>query len=324
MKTKMHLKYGAPSGKLIAAPAAHVDESPASWIQYVCASHQYSITRLENILNVRPRFHDWDLRVSRLDWADALQRANCSPDTFLKAFLSTEYSSHASMGRSSSALNDGPPKYRWCSVCLQEDDRPYLRWWWRFPDSTHCPKHQNRLTSRCANCRSEFVLSYALMVNAGMKSPIPDLSHCQGCGLPRWFSESMEPFDPKALVDRPSISLNEGSERSSDPFQQVKIKLKAARKVRWGKDKFLADDFSLFVGSDRTGKRPVLSINAKVFQAQSNVNFSATPVKWSSRIARWRVPTRNKVAYALRLIRSEMKSVDGLTRPHDAIGLELT
>ncbi|OYT88703.1 MAG: hypothetical protein CFE43_20890 [Burkholderiales bacterium PBB3] len=303
------------AGKLLAAPAAYLDESPASWIQYVCAGHQYSITRLEDILGVKPRFHDWDLRVSRLDWLEVLKRADSDHRSFAAAFLSQEYSSLTSMGKASSLLHSGPPKYRWCSACLEDDDRPYIRWWWRFPGSTYCPKHQSRLASQCGNCKSELVLSYALMVNAGRRCPIPDLGHCQSCGLPRWFTQADESvFSPPAPGhSSASTAADRNCEDDIDPLQKIKDGLKRAEKVRWGNDRFLVDDFGQFVMSSETKKRPVLLIKASVLNPERMADDKPVSKNWSSGIVKWRVPDRRKLAYALGLFRKELKSIDRMS-----------
>lgn len=299
MQTRPKSICGEISGKLIAAPVAQIDEAPASWIQYVCASHQYSITRLERILGIRPRFHDWDLLVSRQDWANVFQRADCSNEAFAEAFLSTEYSIHTSKRKSLAGFKDGPPKYRWCSSCLQEDARPYIRWWWRFPNRTHCPKHQQKLVRKCFNCQSELILSYALMVNAGSRFPIPDLSYCQQCSLPLFFSVFAE-----------HTGLDDLDSEPQRPISPPKYTLKAPQKIRWGKNRFLAYDTSLVVGPFGIGKRPTLLVNATSFQDHPFVNFSANRGNWSSRISRHRYAVRDKVAYALRLIRSEKKLLE--------------
>lgn len=308
MKGQKKIKKENNTWKLLAAPIAYADESPASWIQSVCASHQYSMTRIEEIFDVKPRFHDWDFDLSPISWLDIFKKTNSCQDTFSQTFLSTEYSSHVSMGRSLNSVLNRPPTYRWCTACLQEDDRPYLRWWWRLSNRSHCPKHDTRLRSICANCQSKLVLSYALMVNAGRRSAIPDLSHCQGCGLPRSFSESIEIFDEHIKNDDQINSLSHQNEAISGGCNNIFDNKKSVPTSVWGKDKFLIDDFSIGVGFLRRWKPPVLSINAKVFQDEPNTNMVVKSDKWSLRIAKSRVTTRLKLAYAVRLIRAEKKS----------------
>lgn len=298
---------------LLAAPVPGPDEAPSSWIQYVCASHQYSMTRLEKVLGVKPRFHDWDLRVKRQDWIEILQRANCKPETFSRAFLSSEFSKLTSSGMSSSVLFSGPPKFRWCSACLIEDERPYLRWWWRLQNSTHCPKHHNRLSRRCSNCQSELVLSHALMVNAGKCFPIPDLSHCSICGFKLWFAGPMQSSDPEASINGSLLAQSALSDETCDSILEIEKEIKKPSSVAWGKQRFLVDEWSLAVGPGRAGIHLSLLINGEVFKSQKKAE-SLNKSKWSSRIARWRVPIRQKLAYSLRLIRSEVNALNEESR----------
>ena len=309
------IKNRAISGSLLAAPAPCLDESPASWIQYVCSRHHYSITRLEVVLGVKPRFHDWDLRVSRQVWSEVLQRADCDPCSFAVAFSSPEYSATTSMGKGSLKLYDGPPKYRWCSSCLEEDARPYIRWWWRFPSFTHCPKHHSRLVMYCGNCKSELVLSYALMVNAGRRDPIPDLAHCQSCGLPRWLTQPTDSAEWNSSGQDASAASKpkDADEGKIDSFQQLKDHFKAATKPLWGEKTFLCDEMDKFAITGVQKKRSVLTINGSTFQPVSESYTEVEREKWSSRIERWRVPQREKLSYALRLIRREMRTIDPMT-----------
>ena len=311
------MRNRAHYGKLLASPATLLDESPASWVQYVCAAHQYSITRLELVLGAKPRFHDWDLRVSRQVWSKALLRADCDPRSFAVAFSSSEYSSATIMGTSSLKLYDAPPRYSWCSSCLEEDERPYLRWWWRFSSFTHCPKHHSPLVAQCGSCKSKLVLSYALMVDAGSRIPIPDLAHCQGCGLPRWLTQQVLSPEWNSSLQQSSDATTQRSteEDKIDSFQQLKDRLKTAEKIRWGEKKFLCDEMDRLAISG-VRKRPlVLSIEGSIFKPESEIDTQSEREKWSSRIERWRVPYREKISYALRLIRTEMRPMDPMIWP---------
>lgn len=280
---------------LIGAPSIQHDESVASWIQYVCGSHQYSIRRLESILRVKPRFHDWDLRVGSSELQQVLAWTEFSFDDFSAVLASVKNYSASMSSQKFKELLRGPPVYRWCPDCLVQDERPYLRWWWRLPTREHCSAHQRTLVSKCSLCSSELILSYALMVNAGKRLPVTDLSICHGCGFPRVLADPRDeslPFDAAGHPDKHKTSLK--------PW--------LPKKVMWGKDKYLADSLLTVVMPRTSAWRPALKINAAVFQTERSKPLAVAPEKWSSRFRRELFPTRDKLAYALGLIRKELRS----------------
>lgn len=283
---------------LIGAPSIQHDESVASWIQHVCASHQYSISRLESILLVKPRFHDWDLRVGSSELQQVLAWTDFSFDDFSAVLASVKNYSASISSQKFKELLRGPPVYRWCPDCLAQDERPYLRWWWRLPARWHCPKHQRTLVNKCSMCSSELVLSYALMVNAGKRFPVNDLSICQGCGFPR------------VIADPHDEPLRSGSADHPDPLNPS-LKKERPKKVHWGKDKFLSTSLCTAVMPPRNSKRPALLINANVFKSDVETSLTLKRVKWSLRFRKQLYPARDKLAYALRLIRKEVRSPVG-------------
>lgn len=291
---------------LIGAPCIQHEESVASWIQHVCASHQYSIGRLESILRVKPRFHDWDLRVNASELNQVLEWTDYSSDDFLAALASVQNYSASMSRRRYKELLQGPPVYRWCPDCLDQDERPYLRWWWRLPERVYCLAHQRNLVSKCSMCSSELVLSHALMVNTGKRFAVSDFSICHGCGLPRVQADPRDESLPFDVVSHPD---------------QHKPNLKPwlPKKLMWGKDKYLADSLCTTL-MPRTGAwRPALKINAAVFQTEPSMRLASEREKWSSRFGRELYPTRDKLAYALGLIRKEMRLERGERRCHPAV-----
>lgn len=80
--------------------------------------------------------------------------------------------------------------HAWCPLCLAEDPEPYDRLLWAVADSTHCPKHQCSLVTRCVGCgRTPRLFS--------TRSSVLHCDHC-GCNkgtVPSAKIESSVPAD---------------------------------------------------------------------------------------------------------------------------------
>jgi hypothetical protein len=198
------------------------------------------------------------------------------------------------------------PIYKWCAQCFREDKRPYLRWGWRFDAVKYCVKHDVRLASKCKHCGGRLLLKHALMVSAGPKVPIFNLSYCQHCEMPlggetrRHKRRTGKTAVEKARLQQDQELLMAIAEK------RPAVKQKLERR-RWRNEQPLAENpFMSPVGKMRP---KVLHLTGEVFLKESQ-EFAATRPKrprWSSLISRKRQTIRSRLAYALRLLRHELR-----------------
>jgi hypothetical protein len=280
------------NGLLHASPEAFADETPASWIQYVCAGHQYSMTRFRAIVGLSKSFKDPDVEFTEPQWQRLLTSTSSSTDACSLArreYVQAKYLTESVVLMQSAT---GMPRYKWCAGCFQDDERPYLRWWWRLVGIAGCVDHRQNLLDECEACGGELILSHALLVNAGAKPAVPNLSYCQHCGMPLsapHFQRTPE-SDHKFEESPPDESAS----------QMVKI---------WGVNQFLIDKpMGYGVASVPGRSRLSLNITGRLF-AQSekeNINSMKSRAKWSMQVPRSKTKARHKVAYALALVRKEL------------------
>lgn len=305
---------------LLASPEPYIDESPASWIQYICAEHQYSLARLALILGFKPVDKDWDLGVSSAQWEIVQKMSGATSSACAEA---REKLSQFLDGGKMMAGNPKSKKlsaYQWCSHCFAEDRRPYLRWWWRVGIGGHCPKHATPLSRRCECCGDPFRLSRALMVSGGACRPVPDLSHCLGCGmLLGGMSETLN-MDPAGEHLKTRLSPESDEKIVGVPPRNA-LSANASEPSRYGHEIFLStpDSVCTAIGKRRHPDRFVLNLTSAAFQAVAEGGPCKTQnPPWSHQIPRSFTRSRQKLAYALRLIRQE-KRLTGADDP-EAVG----
>lgn len=294
---------------LLASPEAYVDESPASWIQYICAEHQYSFARLALIVGFKPVNKDWDLCVSSAQWEVVQKMSGATSSACAEARESF------SQCFDSWKMVDRIPKseelsvYQWCAHCFAEDRRPYLRWWWRTEMAGVCPEHAVPLSRRCECCGDILRLSRALMVSAGSGKQIPDLSHCQSCGM--FLGGIPAPLNiSKENKDRERTLASESDEGIVGIAKQGVSSDPNSKPPRFGHEIYLSTTGSV---STAIGKRTppsnyVLNLTSAAFEAVpvGGACKSQNP-HWSHQIPRSSTRSRQKLAYALRLIRQEKR-----------------
>jgi hypothetical protein len=277
-------KFGIDSGSgglLHAAPAAIPDESPNSWIQRICFAHQYSLSRFKCALHLHTSLMDFDVQLGEADWNRILVAAYAPLTT---CAIGRQELINCKQARNPDRLLLGSaraPQYRWCSMCLESDEQPYFRWWWRLSDASFCNDHGCDLSEVCGVCGGGVSLTSALMVVGSARSPVFNLALCQHCGVPL-----MGP-----------------------PVDQVK--LFSARRGTWGTQRFLVDEPSERISGSGDGvRRPTLQITASNFtpSLQSSGRAGRGRKKWSQSIPRYRKAERSKLAYALCLIRRELRT----------------
>lgn len=85
---------------------------------------------------------------------------------------------------------------QFCSLCLQEDDEPYLRKHWRLALVTVCQQHSVLLQDCCAACGRPVVAHRADMSSHRSRQPRMSILHCSFC---------------KALINAPMTSASDSA-----------------------------------------------------------------------------------------------------------------
>lgn len=291
---------------LLASPSAMEDESVGSWIQYVCAMHQYSFTRLKSVLGFMPGNRDWDRHIAEPHWRDLLRRAVCPENTCSRArqaFSNTRSQKKPFLTES--------PNYQWCVECLESDARPYLRWWWKSAGEIFCPAHRIFLSSTCERCNGVLILDRALLVAAGNPCPIPDLLFCQHCGMPRGGQRNSRwnwrEIDYRILAIQNTYVATPGG---SNVILRAVLKDEELR--RWKRSAFFSRISEILSHADRDFLRAWKAAATKHRSVSDDAAglSDLTPTTsrrlgWSRQIPKSQTSLRLKLAYALAVYRKE-------------------
>ncbi|MFZ5566798.1 MAG: TniQ family protein [Pseudomonadota bacterium] len=282
--------------RLSAASPPFFDESPASWILNICSTHQYSYLRLSQILGLKKRHQDWDKGISDATWSTLLKATGASQSACLisrDVYKSDLVRLRVTRSTTRLSENEREPIYHWCAQCLDEDTRPYLRWYWRMRGEEQCRIHGSRLAKQCEHCGGVLSPKWELMgsCTGRNRNCVPDLRYCQHCGLPRG---GHGPRVIKAL----GASLFVRKHPLTGPLFQS-----------FGRQLRLRDISRITTGNLTRGLGPApLQIDRLTFQRPERpIPTVLEREKWSSLIDRRESFSRSRLGYALRLVRKEMK-----------------
>jgi hypothetical protein len=173
-----------PKVALLATMPPLPDESCASWIQRAGGSHQYSMAKLMQILDVRAPRRDWDLPIPLGAWLRILALTGMFHPKHgyslrVLSILTTHIDAAKLLLHSA-----GRPHYRWCARCLASDRVPYLRWQWRLGMVEICEVHRAALSQVCPWCSEPLWMDSCRLVAYGARGLAVDLAHCDRCGMP--------------------------------------------------------------------------------------------------------------------------------------------
>jgi hypothetical protein len=166
------------------APDPFEDESPISWVQRLCGEHHCTYATLEKLLQLKPKFYDWDDSVDSRLW---LHLSRCCGFREVPCSVGRQRNLMAAnfLGKDKwQMLIRKTPSYKWCALCWQEDSIPYLRWFWRWDRVKICSLHRVPLSDACPWCNSSLLLTRALLTKSGPYVAVPNLSYCGSCSMP--------------------------------------------------------------------------------------------------------------------------------------------
>lgn len=172
-------------------------ESPSSWLTRAALSQGTSVRELAMHIGWFPA-RDLDLMFGLL-YRDGLpraigalsglevarrvlvghQRAGCRPEGLL---TTARNPARKLDGLMPSVRRRG--RYRFCPLCLEADQVPFVRLEWRFKCWRFCPEHMCVLHDECPACTAPLELPISLVRAGPRKAGVADLSCCASCGEP--------------------------------------------------------------------------------------------------------------------------------------------
>lgn len=166
---------------LVRVPSHRLMESPASWLTRVALS-QFTTTKELRSLCKLGITNDPDMWCVTRPFEDVAATLGAEKGSFT---LVNRVLNHLhQIDPSGSRFLLGPqraPRYRFCPVCLLEDEVKYFRIEWRFLCWLWCPLHMCRLLEACPACAKPVQLP-ADLVSAGPKGwGVATLDRCRSC-----------------------------------------------------------------------------------------------------------------------------------------------
>ena len=163
-------------------PRPFRNESICSWITRLSLSQGVSISAMLNYLELKV-FLDFDYQIEKLNIDSISKKTGLaisdfkSQRTFFSSLRKYEYHSKRYLMR-----HKRNKRFRFCPLCLREDEIPYFRLEWRFKLCVSCPTHKCLLEDNCDHCKSPIFLPTNLFSKVSDSRPLESLSNCPSCG----------------------------------------------------------------------------------------------------------------------------------------------
>lgn len=163
-------------------PRPFANESICSWLTRLSLSQGVSLWVMMGYLELKLHI-DFDFRFWRLDIESISKKTGLSISDFknqkifskslrLYDYYASHYVMHYKRRR----------RFRFCPLCLQEDEIPYFRIEWRLKLCVSCPIHECLLEDHCHRCRNPITLPVNLFSKVSDTKPVESLANCQSCG----------------------------------------------------------------------------------------------------------------------------------------------
>lgn len=211
---------------LLASPEPLPEESRSSWIQRVCAAHDYSMKRLCECFGIRSARIDWDFGVDGASWQQVVLNSGRSGECFENGVSDWAFLCDLHCGPIRPWFVNSRPASKWCPICLATDSIPYLRWYWRIEDLHTCPYHDAPLSTTCPWCQETMNLSLANLVPWGRHRGAENLAGCASCGMP-----FLAPGGAEAIR---TIGESARYRAFTDPLRALRLVLTRRALASWG------------------------------------------------------------------------------------------
>lgn len=166
---------------LVRVPSHQLMESPASWLTRVALSQFTTTKELRSLCKLGAKI-DPDMWCVTRPFEDVAAALGAGQGTF--SLVNRVLNHLHEIDPSGSRFLLGPekaPRYRFCPVCLLEDEVKYFRIEWRFLCWLWCPLHMCKLLDACPACAKPVQLP-ADLISAGPKGwGSAALDRCLSC-----------------------------------------------------------------------------------------------------------------------------------------------
>ena len=157
-------------------------ESICSWLTRLSLSQGVPLSVMLAYLDLKLHI-DFDYQIEKLN-IDSISRKS--------GLLISDFKSHRTFFRSLRKLQCQSKRYlmrhkrnkrfRFCPLCLKEDEIPYFRMEWRFKLCVSCPIHKCLLEDSCDSCQNPIFLPINLFSKVSDSRPLESLANCPSCG----------------------------------------------------------------------------------------------------------------------------------------------
>lgn len=167
---------------LCGSPDFYLTESPCSWVSRLSLCQGESLRKMSLYLEIN-NVKDLDFQIRNLDIKKIATLAGISILNFkVSRTIFKSLASFDKNGRSHLLFFKNKPRYRFCPVCLENDENPYFRLEWRFKAWQVCPLHECFLEEKCSCCQTQIILPLDMMRGGERKEGIGTLANCFKCG----------------------------------------------------------------------------------------------------------------------------------------------
>jgi TniQ len=183
-------------------PELIATESMSSWISRLSLSQGISPSALLNYLDI-DQGADLDYRVGRINLSALYKKTGMKRAHFKgirSVFNSLEFLGRK--GRNFLLFSGSKSRYRFCPICLEQDDYPYFRIEWRFKIWHVCPLHKCFLEDQCIHCNAPVTLPVNMLSGGYKNMGIGNLAMCHSCG------KLLSKVTPAFIEDHPYLRLN--------------------------------------------------------------------------------------------------------------------
>jgi len=194
MKKKFSLLYNVP--RLLPR------ESFSSWVTRLSLSQGITPSILLKYLEIH-LIDDLDRHIGGLNLKQLCKKAGIREYEFngIKKIFSS-LAAFEQTGRYFLLFSGKKARYRFCPICLEQDDCPYFRIEWRFKVWHVCPLHKCFLEDQCYHCATYVTLPFNMLTSGYKNMGIGSLAICHSCGKP------LSQVSPALIEDHPYLRFN--------------------------------------------------------------------------------------------------------------------
>lgn len=188
----------SPVPRLYRCPPKLASEAISSWIYRIAASYSWSPAAISKLVGGTLNPAALDFAISKEIMRRIATVAVCSATVFTSPLVRGMSALKRTHLRHLIYDTHGLPRYRFCPICLSEDEVPHIRLHWRLATTILCEHHKVLLTDRCPSCLSRVRLGGRENIAVPESGPVRTLCYCPTCRAP--FIEAYSPLQVSARM----------------------------------------------------------------------------------------------------------------------------